>query len=64
MSEAIVCPVCQGRGEVPNGFYNYIGATTTCHTAPEQCRSCNGHGYLVIQESTGFTVTADFGEHK
>jgi hypothetical protein len=44
------CPVCEGSGLVPNGFYNQIGGsnwgTTSC--MPETCRSCEGRGYIPI----------------
>lgn len=41
------CPVCDGRGFVPNGFYNtttqeYVSVNTT----PETCRSCGGTGVV------------------
>jgi hypothetical protein len=36
------CPVCQGRGTVPAGFYHGISASTN----PEQCKSCAGSGVL------------------
>lgn len=42
-----LCPVCLGKGLVPNGFYNIGGITqysTNC--SPEVCRSCNGKGYI------------------
>lgn len=42
------CPVCNGVGMVPAGFYSMGDATTG--TAPEPCRSCNGTGYLVVPE--------------
>jgi len=43
------CPVCGGNGVVSNGFYNHTGNTwVTSTTAPEQCRSCNGKGYVEI----------------
>lgn len=38
-------PVCGGNGIVSNGFYN---TWVTSTTAPEQCRSCNGKGYVEI----------------
>ena len=35
------CPVCDGRGFVPGGFYgNTTGNWSTSSTAPETCRSC------------------------
>jgi len=50
MSEARLCPVCLGKGLVPNGFYNAIGVNSysTTSTSPERCRSCGGSGYIVI----------------
>lgn len=36
------CPVCDGRREVPAGFYLSVGLSV----APEQCKSCNGLGIL------------------
>ena len=43
------CPVCNGKGIVPNGFYttnnNFYYSTTTCG---ETCRSCYGKGYISI----------------
>lgn len=42
------CPVCGGRGFVQNGFYSSTGDTwVTSTTAPEQCRSCCGKGYII-----------------
>lgn len=43
--EVRCCPVCGGNGMVSNGFYN---TWVTSTTAPEQCRSCNGKGYVEI----------------
>jgi hypothetical protein len=40
------CPVCQGRGVLPAGFYHPSGAASLTSTAPERCRSCSGKGYL------------------
>lgn len=45
------CPVCGGNGIVSNGFYNHTGNTwVTSTTAPEQCRSCHGKGYVVVDD--------------
>lgn len=45
------CPVCGGNGQVDNGFYNHTGNTwVTSTTAPEQCRSCCGKGYILIDD--------------
>ena len=42
-----ICPVCGGKGFVPNGFYDQtlgIGATTDA--TPEVCRTCGGDGIV------------------
>lgn len=41
------CPVCGGRGTVPNGFYDVgypYGSGTSA--LPETCRSCTGTGVV------------------
>jgi hypothetical protein len=41
------CPVCSGRGEVSQNFYNispYAESTTGVY--PITCRTCNGQGVL------------------
>lgn len=42
------CPVCEGKGLVPNGFYLAVGVTeyTTSSMTPETCRSCDGKGIV------------------
>ena len=51
MSHAERCLVCGGNGLVPSGFYatttGYISGTTVEF---EQCRSCQGRGFVVIEE--------------
>ncbi len=47
MAKLYKCPVCDGKGIVPAGFY--LSATdiiTVGSTAPETCKSCNGAGIL------------------
>lgn len=46
---AQVCPVCGGKGLVPNGFYLSVGTDSyrTNSTAPETCRSCGGKDYII-----------------
>lgn len=39
-----LCPVCQGRGFVPLGFYSPYGAASTAND--ETCRTCKGTGVL------------------
>lgn len=41
------CPVCNGNGLVPNGFYTQTsGHWSTTSITPETCRSCNGTGIV------------------
>lgn len=46
--QPMLCPLCLGRGHVPNGFYTSTAGQgwSTSSTAPETCRSCNGTGYV------------------
>lgn len=48
------CPVCQGRGIVPQGFYTYPAAQdfTSNFTGPDKCRACGGHGWFTTTETT------------
>jgi DnaJ-class molecular chaperone len=42
-----LCPVCNGNGLVPNGFYMQTsGYWSTSSITPETCRSCNGTGIV------------------
>ena len=46
---AVACPVCYGRGFVPEGFYNSTGLTWASNgTGTETCRSCSGKGYIKL----------------
>jgi len=41
------CPVCVGKGIVPNGFYRTTNDSwTSSDAAPEKCKSCNGGGVI------------------
>jgi hypothetical protein len=54
------CPVCNGTGLVPNGFYRAIGVDSwsTADTTPETCRSCNETGIVYGEETdtNGFRI--------
>jgi len=54
MSTPHRCPVCEGTGLVPVGFYRAIGTPdyTTSNAAPEQCRSCGGQGIVWADEAS------------
>ena len=44
------CPVCDGNGLVPAGFYNQTsGEWSGGNLIPEQCRSCDGKGYIIVR---------------
>jgi len=41
------CPICNGNGLVPNGFYNQTsGYWSTTSLNAEKCRTCNGTGVI------------------
>lgn len=41
------CPVCNGRGDMPKGFYETeLCPQVTACTVSAMCRSCNGKGVL------------------
>lgn len=50
----IRCPVCEGRGIVPQGFYAYPAGQghTSNHTAPDRCRRCGGVGTIPVAHDT------------
>lgn len=53
MSKAVICPVCNGNGLVSAGFYSHPGdypCWATVSTNPEKCRSCDGKGWVEVNE--------------
>ena len=48
MNHAERCPVCNGTGRVPRGFYSLVGNLTTTNE-PEVCKSCL-NGIVVISD--------------
>lgn len=55
-----LCPVCLGKGLVPNGFYNVGGITQySSNCSPEVCRSCNGKGYINDEKDLGIEEKAN-----
>lgn len=40
------CPICNGSGIVPGGFYLSTGNFTVSDRTTEPCRACNGTGVL------------------
>jgi hypothetical protein len=45
------CPVCEGRGNVPAGFYTRAAGASS--TAPEVCQTCDGQGILKVSSFGG-----------
>ena len=54
------CPVCGGRGLVPQGFYTAVGVEyfTASGTAPETCKSCWGAGVLWVHMGQDAPLTS------
>lgn len=44
------CPVCNGVGTVPVGFY--LMQTVSSNAASQQCRSCSGSGIIYVQQES------------
>jgi DnaJ-class molecular chaperone len=55
------CPVCNGSGNVPCGFYNPIQYESTgTYFGTEMCRRCQGQGTILKPEGiTEIEVTAN-----
>lgn len=49
------CPICEGRGIVPKGFYASLRRLSKKES--EQCRLCTGHGAILIVDIVWQTVT-------
>lgn len=49
------CPICNGCGTVPSGFYDMYPLTYGCSSNPtEKCRACDGTGIIYGKLSYGF----------
>jgi hypothetical protein len=42
------CPICEGRGIVPQGFYRHPSGIpfSSSDASHEECKACNGSGIL------------------
>ncbi len=65
-TQPFVCPVCNGRGLVPNGFYRAIGGEywSTSSTIPEKCLSCQGTGIVWGMSDSEFAWDFDHEQYK
>ena len=50
------CPICQGQGTVPPGFYEELNTGTSISSNRPICRTCGGSGLL--WESQDFSYYA------
>lgn len=44
------CPVCNGRGTVPSGFYQTSKFYSVSESSNEMCKSCKGTGVLWLED--------------
>lgn len=44
------CPVCEGRGVVYGGFYQNVSGIGLTVSTTEQCRCCQGKGYILASD--------------
>lgn len=45
------CPICEGHGIVPGGFYQAVADAEMVSTnATEQCKNCNGLGVVLVKQ--------------
>ena len=51
MRRPFKCPVCGGRGIVPNGFYDIFPQSITSITS-ETCKTCHGTGIIWGEDIT------------
>ena len=52
--KAVLCPVCNGVGQVSNGFYSRAGDYpywVSSGTGNEECRSCKGKGWVEVNNA-------------
>ena len=52
--KAAICPVCGGNGIVDEGFYRQTSGQWTSAGGVETCRSCDGKGWVSVQENKPF----------
>jgi len=50
MREYQKCPVCNGKGVLPHGFYITSETFITSSTEDEICKTCNGQGIIIKPE--------------
>ena len=60
-----ICPVCEGKGHVPAGFYSTNAAPTVVNTSPEICKSCGGKGVIFDSDTfiNPFTMQEPYNKY-
>lgn len=56
--KAVLCPVCNGVGQVSAGFYNRGGDClywVSSGMSPEVCHSCDGRGWVEVHDNLMFS---------
>jgi len=44
------CPVCNGTGIAVKGFYTQTSGKSTTAAGFEECKSCDGCGYVAVPD--------------
>ena len=58
--EALLCPVCSGRGFVAHGFYQSLAPTwSSSDITPEPCQSCDRRGYILTSPASAPAAQSD-----
>jgi len=55
--EPFVCPVCGGRGSMPNWFYSDSSSTAELHSV--SCRTCKGEGIVWAPDPRSTRMTKE-----
>lgn len=58
--KAVLCPVCNGAGQVSGGFFDRAGDCPTWATGDvtcEVCRSCNGKGWVEVHDESSHDIS-------
>jgi len=52
------CPVCKGKGIVPEGFYQTLASKidTPIREDTEVCKTCFGQGILWVKQQSGLIL--------
>lgn len=57
------CPVCEGRGHVPAGFYSSVPGVpySVSSLSPEPCQACGGRGIVFDTAGPEFQLSMSGG---